>query len=137
MSNIISIDGSQGEGQISRSSLTLSLITGQPFHITQIRGQRPKPGLKRQHLTCVQAALEVGRGSADGAELNSQELVFHSGQVRGSDYHIRISTAGSTTLVSQTILLALMKADNESTVTIEGGTHNPLVAGSNPAGPMI
>ena len=126
MSKIISIDGSQGGGQILRSSLTLSLITGQPFHITKIRGQRPKPGLKRQHLTCVQAALEVGRGSTDGAELNSQELVFHPGRVRGGDYHIRISTAGSTTLVLQTILLALLGADKESKIVIEGGTHNPM-----------
>ena len=126
MSKIISIDGSQGGGQILRSSLALSLITGQPFHITKIRGQRPKPGLKRQHLTCVQAALEVGRGSADGAELNSQELVFHPGQVRGGDYHIRISTAGSTTLVLQTVLLPLLGANKDSSITIEGGTHNPM-----------
>lgn len=88
--------------------------------------QRPKPGLKCQHLTCVQAVLEIGRGSADDAELNSRELVFHPGQVRGGDYHIRISTARSTTLVLQTVLLALLSADEESRVVIEGGTHNPM-----------
>ena len=123
---MIRIDGSQGGGQILRSSLTLSLITGQPFHITQIRGQRPKPGLKRQHLTCVQAAMDVGGGSADGDELDSRELVFHPGKVQGGDYHIRISTAGSTTLVLQTIFLALLGVKEASTVVIEGGTHNPM-----------
>lgn len=126
MSSLIHIDGSQGGGQILRTSLTLSLITGQPFHITKIRGQRPKPGLKRQHLTCVQAALEVGQGSADGAALESEELVFHPGKIRGGDYHIRISTAGSTTLVLQTILPALLYTQQPSQVIIEGGTHNPM-----------
>ena len=123
---MIRIDGSQGGGQILRSSLTLSLITGKPFYIKQIRGQRPKPGLKRQHLTCVQAAMEISGGSADGHALESQELIFHPGKVRAGNYHIRISTAGSTTLVFQTILLPLLLADKQSVVVIEGGTHNPM-----------
>ncbi len=123
---MIAIDGSDGGGQILRSSLTLSLLTGEAFRITQIRGQREQPGLKRQHLTCVQAALEIGKGAADGAVLGSRELVFHPGKVAAGDYHIRMSTAGSTTLVLQTLLLPLLQAEAESTVVIEGGTHNPM-----------
>ena len=123
---MIEIDGGRGGGQILRSSLTLSLITGQGFSMANIRGKRSKPGLGRQHLACVQAALEISDGVADGVALGSRELVFRPGRIRGGDYHIPISTAGSTTLVFQTLALALLRADEASTLVIEGGTHNPL-----------
>lgn len=123
---MITLDGSRGGGQILRTALSLSLITGKPFRIHDIRGKRPKPGLKRQHLTCVQAALQIGDGSADGAELNSRELVFHPGTTRAGDYRFAIGTAGSTSLLLQTVLPALLFADGASTVHVTGGTHNPL-----------
>jgi RNA 3'-terminal phosphate cyclase (ATP) len=124
---MIIIDGSQGEGggQILRTSLTLSILTKQPVRIEHIRAKRAKPGLLRQHLTAVQAAVAVSSGQAEGAEIGSRALTFHPGIVSGGNYHFAIGTAGSCTLVLQTILLPLLQADRESTVTITGGTHNP------------
>jgi len=123
---MIKIDGTEGGGQMLRSALSLSLITGQPFHMTNIRGKRSKPGLKRQHLSCVLAALKVCDGSADGAEMNSKELLFNLGTLKAGDYHINIGSAGSTSLVAQTLIPALVHLDLPSTLTIEGGTHNPM-----------
>ncbi|MGB7343410.1 MAG: RNA 3'-terminal phosphate cyclase [Pirellulaceae bacterium] len=121
------IDGSLGEGggQIIRSSLALSVVTGTPIHLTNIRAGRAKPGLKRQHVTCVQAAADICGGSAEDAEMNASEFTFTPGAVRGGEYHFQVGTAGSATLVAQTVLPALMLADEPSTVTFEGGTHNP------------
>ena len=124
---MIIIDGSQGEGggQILRTSLTLSVWTQQPVRIEHIRAKRAKPGLLRQHLTAVQAAVAISNGQAKGAELGSQTLTFSPGQIHGRDYRFAIGTAGSCTLVLQTILFPLLQADRESIVTITGGTHNP------------
>ena len=124
---MIEIDGSQGEGggQIVRSSLALSAVTGKPFKITNIRAGRKKSGLKRQHVTGVNAAREITGGAVVGAELNSPELTFIPGPIQTRDFHFKIGTAGSTTLVAQTVLPALMMADQPSSITIEGGTHNP------------
>jgi RNA 3'-terminal phosphate cyclase (ATP) len=123
---LLPLSGESGGGQILRSALTLSAITGQPFRITNIRGKRPKPGLMRQHLTCVKAAAEICDGTVDGAEIGSIELVFSPGKVRGGDYSFAIGSGGSTTLVLQTLLPALLHAGAASTLRIEGGTHNPM-----------
>lgn len=122
---MIDIDGSQGEGggQILRSSLALSLITGQAFRLRNIRARRSKPGLQPQHLTSVKAAATVGKAELGGACLGSQDLVFTPGAVHAGDYHFSIGTAGATGLVLQTIALPLALASSPSTVTIEGGTH--------------
>ncbi|HEY8881097.1 MAG TPA: RNA 3'-terminal phosphate cyclase [Roseateles sp.] len=125
---MIEIDGSVGEGggQILRTSLALSMCTGQPFTLTKIRAGRAKPGLMRQHLTCVNAAVEVCGAEVQGAELNSQSLVFTPGPVRAGDYIFNVGTAGSCTLVLQTVWPALMLADRPSRVKLGGGTHNPM-----------
>ena len=125
---MITIDGAAGEGggQILRTSLALSLVTGQPFRIVNIRAGRKKPGLLRQHLTAVQAATEVGDAVSDGAEMGSTELVFRPEKIRAGEYRFAVGTAGSTTLVLQTILPALMLASAPSRVILEGGTHNPF-----------
>lgn len=125
MSKAIQLDGADGGGQMLRTALTLAMITGQPFRMTNIRGGRPRPGLMRQHLTCVRAACEISDGTADGAEIGSTELVFRAGKVRHSSYHFAIGTAGSTGLLFQTLMPALAAAGGESTVVLEGGTHNP------------
>ncbi|CAN5350409.1 RNA 3'-terminal phosphate cyclase [soil metagenome] len=127
-SAFITIDGSAGEGggQILRTSLALSLLTGQPLRIVNIRAGRKKPGLLRQHLTAVLAATNIGDAVTDGAEIGSTELIFRPEKIRADDYHFAIGTAGSTTLVLQTILPALMLADAPSRVVFEGGTHNPF-----------
>jgi RNA 3'-terminal phosphate cyclase (ATP) len=101
-------------------------VTGQPFRITQIRARRSRPGLMRQHLVAVQAAASISGARVEGAEVGSQELLFAPGAVTGGDYSFAIGTAGSCTLVLQTILPALLFATTPSTVRISGGTHNPL-----------
>ena len=123
---MIRIDGSTGEGggQMLRSALSLSLVTGKAFRIENIRAKREKPGLLRQHLTAVVAASEVAGAEAEGATLGSKTLTFIPGPVRPGNYHFTIGTAGSGTLVFQTILPALMTASGRSEITIEGGTHN-------------
>lgn len=124
---MIEIDGSRGEGggQVLRTSLALSLITGQPFRITRIRASRKSPGLLRQHLTSLAAAAAVGDAQVDGAAPGSQELTFVPGTLRGGHHSFAIGTAGSTTLVLQTILVPLLVAPEPSTIELEGGTHNP------------
>ena len=126
MSNMIQIDGSQGGGQMLRTALTLAMVTGKPFRMTHIRGQRRKPGLMRQHLTCVTAAREISGGSTDGAEIGSTELIFSADAIAAGDYTFAIGTAGSTGLLLQTLLPALWMADGPSTLKLSGGTHNPL-----------
>ncbi len=127
MRELLVIDGSQGEGggQILRTALAMSLVTGRPFRIEGIRARRPKPGLLRQHLTAVQAAAQVGGASVTGAELGSSVLTFEPGEVRGGDLQMAVGTAGSATLVLQAILPALLLARESSRVVLEGGTHNP------------
>lgn len=124
---MLTIDGSRGEGggQILRSSLALSIVTGTPFRIENIRAGRAKPGLMRQHLTAVNAAAAICGGNVDGARVGSTSLVFKPGRAKAGEYTFSIGTAGSTTLVLQTVLLPLLLADGPSRVTLEGGTHNP------------
>jgi RNA 3'-terminal phosphate cyclase (ATP) len=123
---MITIDGSSGEGggQVLRTSLAMSLVTGKPFQITKIRAARDKPGLRRQHLTAVLAAAKIGRAECRGAALESRELDFSPGEVRHGEYRFDVGTAGSTTLVLQTILPPLMCAGGPSRLILEGGTHN-------------
>ena len=123
---LIRLDGSLGEGggQILRSSLSLSLVTGKPFRIDNIRAGRQRPGLLRQHLTAVLAAAEIGGAKVEGAALGSTSLSFSPGPVRPGEYRFAVGTAGSGTLVFQTVLPALMLASGPSRITMEGGTHN-------------
>jgi RNA 3'-terminal phosphate cyclase (ATP) len=124
---MITIDGSynEGGGQILRTALTLSLATRTPFRIEKIRAGRKRPGLLRQHLTAVEAARRIGGAEVRGAEINSQELTFMPQDLIPGHYHFSIGTAGSTTLVLQTVLPVLMLASKPSVLTLEGGTHNP------------
>lgn len=128
MGAALEIDGSEGEGggQILRTSMALSAITGTPVRIGAIRAGREKPGLMRQHLAAVRAAAEVCGGKLEGAELGSQEISFAPGEIRAGEYRFATGSAGSTTLVLQTVLPMLLRAGAESTVTLEGGTHNPF-----------
>jgi RNA 3'-terminal phosphate cyclase (ATP) len=123
---MIRIDGSFGEGggQILRTSLSLSAVTGKPFRIEKIRAGRERPGLLRQHLTALLAAAEVCGADVQGASLGSTELTFSPGKVRPGEYKFSVGTAGSGTLVFQTLLPALMLTSQPSRLVIEGGTHN-------------
>jgi RNA 3'-terminal phosphate cyclase (ATP) len=124
---VLTIDGGQGEGggQVLRTALTLSLVTGTPFRITSIRAGRQRPGLLRQHLTAVEAATAVGNAEVEGATLGATELVFRPRAVRPDAYRFAVGTAGSAALVLQTVLLPLAVAGAPSSVRVEGGTHNP------------
>ncbi len=122
----IEIDGTAGGGQLLRTALTLSLCTGTAFEMRGIRARRTRPGLMRQHLTAVAAATRVGQAKVLGAEAGATTLAFEPGEVRAGSYQFTVGTAGSATLVLQTVLPALWRAGAASQIAIEGGTHNPM-----------
>jgi RNA 3'-terminal phosphate cyclase (ATP) len=130
----VTIDGSYGEegGQILRTALTLSALTGKAICIDNIRARRAKPGLAAQHLTAVCSVARVCRARVSGDELDSQSLTFvpQARPIAGT-YTFDVASArkggsaGSAPLILQTILLPLARASGPSAVTIEGGTHLP------------
>lgn len=124
---MLHIDGSEGEGggQILRTSLSLSMITGTPIRIRNIRAKRSRPGLMRQHQAAVQAAAQVSGARVEGVAVGSSEITFTPSTVRPGEYAFTTGTAGSTTLIFQTVLPALLCTGGPSRVTLEGGTHNP------------
>jgi RNA 3'-terminal phosphate cyclase (ATP) len=125
--SMITIDGSIGEGggQVLRTALALSIATARPFRIEHVRSKRPKPGLLRQHLTAVHAATAVGDAQVEGDAIGSSALTFVPRAIRPGEYRFAVGTAGSATLVMQTVLPPLLLASGESTLILEGGTHNP------------
>ncbi len=125
---MIEIDGSYGEGggQILRTALSMSVMTGQPVRIYNIRKNRPKKGLQMQHLAAVRALKQVSNADVEGVSLGSEEVVFRPGTVRPGSYHFDIKTAGSTVLLTQAVLPALLFAGRRSNITVEGGTHVPF-----------
>jgi len=122
---MIEIDGSHGEGggQVIRTSTTLSAITQKPVRISNIRAGRPNPGLQNQHLTAVKAVRNICRGTLEGAELGSTQLTFTPGPIVGGNYDFNIGTAGSTSLVAQTLIPIALFAEKPSIFRIIGGTH--------------
>lgn len=126
MASPVTIDGSRGEGggQILRSSLALSLLTGRPVQFVRIRAGRQKSGLQPQHLMSVRAAARVGCAAVTGDEKGSQELSFEPGPVAAGHFRFDIGTAGATALVMQTVHLPLaLRGGAASTVVVTGGTH--------------
>ena len=123
----VEIDGSQGEGggQMLRTSLTLSMLTGTPIVLHRLRAGRKRPGLLRQHLTAVRAATAISGAEVEGDRLGSRRLEFRPRTVLPGSHRFSVGTAGSATLVLQTILPVLLTAEGPSTLVLEGGTHNP------------
>lgn len=126
---LIEIDGSHGEGggQVLRTSLALSSILGVPVRIDRIRANRKSPGLKPQHLSCVQALLQITAGKASGAKIDSTSLAFQPKDRRAGRYAFNVAdirpSAGSVALIVQAILPSLILADGPSEVVLRGGTH--------------
>lgn len=131
MQSPVKIDGSYGEGggQILRTSLALSCVTGRPVEIINIRTGRPKPGLQPQHLTAVKAAAAVSRADVAEAEISSTSVRFSPSILSGGEHFFDVAekkgSAGSTSLVLQTVLLPLCFAERPSSITVLGGTHVP------------
>ncbi len=122
---MITIDGSEGEGggQMLRYSAALSLLTGEPFTIENIRGGRAKPGMMRQHVTALEAACAIGGAECSGLAVGSDSITMRPGKVTSGEYSFAVGTAGSTGLVLQTLLVPLLLADGPSRLVLAGGTH--------------
>ena len=128
MTQTVEMDGSRGEGggQVLRSSLSLAMITGRPLLMSNIRARRRKPGLRQQHLTAVRAATRICGAECQGDSVGSQQLSFTPGELQAGSYRFAVGTAGSACLVLQTVLPALLYAPGSTSLTLEGGTHNPM-----------
>lgn len=131
---MIAVDGSAGEGggQVLRTALALSVLTGQAVEVRDIRAGRSRPGLRPQHLAAVQAAAAICGAKVEGAALESQRLRFEpGGPTRPGSYAFDVAqiagqgSAGAVGLVLQTVLLPLALADGPSRLTLRGGTHVP------------
>jgi len=127
MAEFVVIDGSKGGGQMLRNAVALSAVSGRPVRVTNIRGARPRPGLRPQHLMAVRAAGEACGADLAGAEIGSGEIDFRPGEIRPrTDWRFDVGTAGSLMLVLQCLLPALACAQSESQITLIGGTDVPF-----------
>lgn len=124
---MIVIDGAEGEGggQILRTALSLALVTGQAFRIENIRANRARPGVMRQHVTAVEAACAIGGAECEELAVGASALTFIPAELQPGEHRFAVGTAGSTSLVLQTLLPPLMLAARPSRLVLEGGTHNP------------
>lgn len=127
MTKPLRIDGSYGEGggQILRTAVALSAITGMPIEVVNIRAKRPNPGLKRQHLTAIKAAAVMSGAEVEGLHLGSTRVVFRPTQVRAGSFAFDIGTAGSVTLLLQALLPIMAYAPGPVEVRVRGGTDVP------------
>ncbi len=127
MTKLIQIDGSEGEGggQILRSSVALSILTGKPFEIVKIRAKRSQPGLRPQHCESILSAAKISGAAVSNVKPGSTHITFAPKEVRAGSHEFSIGTAGSTTLVLHTVYLPLALTKTPSEVCVTGGTHNP------------
>ncbi len=119
---MIEINGEKGGGQMLRTALTLSTVTGKNFRMTNIRGSRRDPGLKNQHLQAVKMAKKLCDAKTENVEFNSEEITFKPGNLRNEALKTDIGTAGSVNLVLDTLLSVTSQMDEEFSAEISGGT---------------
>ncbi|MBS2027029.1 MAG: RNA 3'-phosphate cyclase [Deltaproteobacteria bacterium] len=121
----VRIDGQEGEGggQVLRTALTLSLITGRPFELVNVRGKRKPPGLRPQHLACVKLAQTIGSATVQGDTVGSHHITFAPQAVRSGDFLFDVGTAGSVALLFQGVCFPLALAGGTSKLKLKGGTH--------------
>jgi RNA 3'-terminal phosphate cyclase (ATP) len=128
---MLALNGAHGEGggQILRTALALSAWLGEPVRLENIRARRPKPGLRPQHLTAVQALARITRAEVTGAEIGSRDLTFRPRTPEAGHYLFDVAektgSAGSVTLIAQALLPPLLGAGRPSTLILRGGTHVP------------
>ncbi|KAF5086731.1 RNA 3'-terminal phosphate cyclase [anaerobic digester metagenome] len=122
--NMIEINGAHGEGggALLRVSAALSAVKLKPFHMTNIRAGRPKPGLMPQHLHALKLLQEMSRASCTDIQIGSQEFYFKPESLKGGNYTVDVATAGSTTLILQAAMIPASFADAPITLTLRGGT---------------
>ncbi|AUV80568.1 RNA 3'-terminal phosphate cyclase [Salinigranum rubrum] len=118
----LELDGSDGGGQLVRTALTLSCLGGQPFEMTGVRADRPNPGLRPQHLACVDAAAALTGATVEGADAGSERLTFAPAHAPRGDVAVDVGTAGSVALVFDTVLPFAAEIDEPITLTASGGT---------------
>jgi RNA 3'-terminal phosphate cyclase (ATP) len=133
MVDFLEIDGASGEGggQIVRTALALAMATARPIRIRRIRARRSRSGLLRQHLTAVNAIAQACGARVEGATLGASAFELVPKKARHGDYRFAVGTAGSATLVLQTLITGLLKEEGESRIVIEGGTDNPAAPTSD------
>jgi RNA 3'-terminal phosphate cyclase (ATP) len=119
---MIEIDGSAGGGQLLRSALSMAALTGEAVEMTGIRGDRPTPGLKRQHLAVVELVAEVCDATVSSVEVGTEALTFEPGPIQPGEYAADIGTAGSVTLLFDAVLPLATAIDGPLSVTARGGT---------------
>lgn len=121
---MIIIDGSQGEGggQILRTTVALSALTGEPIRVTNIRAKRPNPGLQAQHITAVKTVAELSSAKVKGLSIGAPEIEFYPGEISPGSLGVDIGTAGSITLVLQALMVTSLKAKSKVEAELKGGT---------------
>lgn len=116
------LDGSDGGGGVLRTALALSALSGEPVRIENVRGGRPDPGLKAQHLAVVETLAAITEADVAGGEIGSETVEFDPGSLSGGRYDVEIGTAGSITLLFDALLPVAARLEEPLSVSATGGT---------------
>ncbi|MBS7628084.1 RNA 3'-terminal phosphate cyclase, partial [Candidatus Bathyarchaeota archaeon] len=116
----------EGGGQILRTAIAFSAVTGIPIEVTRIRARRSPPGLRAQHMAAVSAVAEITGAQVDGLSIGSQRLLFVPSSPKAGSFSIDIGTAGSVTLVLQALMPIMAFAPGPVSIRLKGGTNNPM-----------